>query len=323
MITYHYPPQGESSGVLRARKFSKYLPSNGWIPHVVTLQESFYQTKDDGLKIDIPPEARVHRTFAVDTSRPLAISGKHITFFTIPDRLIGWFPFGVLKGLRVIRKENIDVLYSTSPPPTAHLIAGSLKVLTGIPWIADFRDPWIEDGYFPRPGSFRFRIESTLERWVVQHCERLLVTTPNLRDDFLSRYGNLSPDKVQVIYNGYDEDDFQAVTPVSDSEQFEIIHAGLVTPEFRDPFPLLKVMRSLIKENAFPPGKVKITFLGGGPWVTSADFVENVRRIGLERVVQIDPQVSHREALCRMAKAAVLLVMQASDDTRSLIPAKT
>src|SRR5687768_13067457 len=322
MVAYHYPPEGGSSGVLRALKFSKYLPGNGWTPHILTLRESFYPVKDNGLLRDVPVEAVVHRTLALDNARHLAIKGRHLALLGVPDRFVSWFFFGVAKGVKVIRKQGVQAIYSTSPPATAHLIAAALKSITGASWIADFRDPWIEEGSFPVPGSIRCRIESALERMVVRRCDCLLVTTPYLKQEFLSRYPELPADKIHVIYNGYDESDFSESGLAPRSDLFEIIHAGLVTREFRNPLPLLETVAGLIAEGSLPRNQVKITLLGGDWWVASPEFTSEIKRLGLDGVVSVEGRVSHQESLRRLAEAAVLLVLQASEDTHSLIPAK-
>jgi glycosyltransferase involved in cell wall biosynthesis len=322
MIAYHYPPEGGSSGVLRALKFSKYLPGNGWIPHILTLRQSLYPVRDEGLLRDIPAEAVVHRTLAFDNARHLAIKGRHLAFLGVPDRFVSWFFFGVARGLRIIRKERLQAIYSTSPPATAHLIAAALKSFTDTRWIADFRDPWIEEGFFPVPGSIRCRVESALEQMVMRRCDCIVVTTPHLKTEFLSRYPDLPSDKIQVVYNGYDESDFSKISVETGAERFEIIHAGLVTPEFRNPLPLLETVSTLIAEGSLLREQVKITFLGGDWWVSSCEFTAEVKRLGLDGVVNVERRVSHQEALKRLAQAGVLLLLQASDDTRSLIPAK-
>jgi glycosyltransferase involved in cell wall biosynthesis len=321
IVAYHYPPEGSSSGVLRSLKFSKYLPRNGWIPHILTLRQSLYTVRDEGLLRDIPAEAVVHRTLGFDNARHLAIKGRHFAFLSIPDRFVSWFFFGTAKGLAAMRTEGLQAIYSTSPPATAHLIAAALKAITGAAWVADFRDPWIEAD-FPVRGSIRYRIESVLERMVMRRCDCIVVTTPYLKAEFLSRYPELQADKIEVIYNGYDESDFRDNNVGTRSGRFEIIHAGLVTPEFRNPLPLLQTVASLIQQGSLPRYQVKITFLGGDWWVSSPDFTAEVKRLGLDGVISVEGRVSHQEALKRLAQAAVLLLLQASDDTRNLIPAK-
>jgi glycosyltransferase involved in cell wall biosynthesis len=270
----------------------------------------------------VPAAATVHRTLGLDTGRHLAIRGRHLTAMAVPDRFVSWLPFGVARGLRVIRASGIRAIYSTSPPPTAHLIALALTRASGLPWVADFRDPWIEDGLYPAPGSLRFRLESRLERAVVRKASRLVATTAYLRGDFLARYPDLPGDRVRVIHNGYDEADFADLAAPVKTERFDILHAGLVTREFRDPAPLLEAVAALMAEGRLPMNRVRVAFLGGGEFLDSPGFVDTVRRLGLGAVVTVLPRVPNHEALRRLRQASCLLLMQASDDTRSLIPAK-
>jgi len=324
MVAFHYPPEGAASGVLRALKFSKFLPANGYAPHVLTLRESAYAIRDDGLLADVPPEVVIHRTRGFDVPRRVAILGRYPEFTAIPDRYLSWLPFGVVRGLSVVRRHGIRVLYSTSPIPTAHLIAAWIKRKTGLPWVADFRDPWIEEGIHPRPGSMRLRIERPLERWVVSMADRVVATTPRLREELLSRHPDLNTDRIRVVYNGYDEDDFATGIPEVPPERsrFEILHAGLVTPDFRDPFPLLRTVAELVEEGALPRDRTRVTLLGGGPYLESESFRTGLSALHLDGVVEIAGRVSHEEALRRLARSAVLLLLQASEDTRALIPAK-
>lgn len=322
MVAYHYPPEGGSSGVLRTLKFSKYLPEYDWQPHILTLRESFYRVKDERLLQDIPKEVVVHRTFGIDTARHLSISGRHLSALAVPDRLIGWIPFAVARGLKVIRQEGIDVLYSTCPAPSAHLIAWILNKMTGVPWLADYRDPWIEEGSFPKPGTLRYKFESFLEARVIRDCTYLLVTTPNLGGEFLERYSDLDQKRVRVVFNGYDEADFRDLNASSWPDRFEILHAGLLSRSYRNPFPFLEVVSQLLRNSQLPAALLKVSFIGSGAWLESDEFRKKVESLGLQRIVSVENRVSHREALERMDKAAVLLLLQASDDTRSLIPAK-
>jgi glycosyltransferase involved in cell wall biosynthesis len=323
MIAYHYPPEGSSSGVLRTLKFSRYLPAYGWTPHVLTLRESLYRVKDTSLVQEIPPEATVHRTAAFDTARHLSLRGRYFGFMAIPDRFVSWYPFAVTRGREVIREEGIHVLFSTSPLPTAHLVAGTLKVQTGLPWIADFRDPWIEEGTYPRPGSLRYWCESRLERFVLSRADRITTTTPEFSQDLMARYPDLPSEKFSAILNGFDEEDFRELSDSKGLDRFEILHAGLVTPEYRDPLPFLRIVSQVIQDRTLPREEVRITFLGGGSYLESSAFHHAVADLGLSDLVQVLPRIPHREALRRLRDAAVLLLLQASDDTRSLIPAKT
>lgn len=321
MIAYHYPPEGSSSGVLRALKFSRYLPQHGWMPHVLTLREGAYPVRDETLKTEIPPQVTVHRTAGWDTTRHFAIRGRHLECMAIPDSYVSWLPFAVARGLRVIRAAGVEAMFSTSPKPTAHLIAAILRRRTGVRWVADFRDPWIEEGTYPRPGSLRWRIETRLEAAVVRGADRVTVTTPELGDDLRRRYVDLPADRIAVIYNGYDETDFDG--PSCDGivpRAFELIHAGMITPDYRDPLPLLRAVARL-REEGRGRDDVRVVFLGAGRYVESAAFKRAVDDLGLGDAMRVVGRMSHRDSLRRLLEAAVLVVLQA-DDARSLIPAK-
>lgn len=322
MIAYHYPPEGSSSGVLRTLKFSKHLPKHGWRPHVLTLRESLYDERDEALLRDVPPKALVHRTLGFDATRHLAVKGRHLSALAIPDRFATWLPFGVACGLRVIRQHRIQALYSTSPLPTTHLIAMTLQSLTHVPWIADFRDPWIEPGAYPAPGTLRCRVECALEALVMRRASRITVTTDRFRDDVLARYPRLQPERVVAIFNGYDEDDFRGLESLKRAETFELLHTGMVTPEYRNPLPLLRAVRRCIDHGDVAADRIRVGFLGGGPYLTGPDFNAAVAELKLESIVSVGSRIPYHAALRRMADAAALLLLQASDDTSMLIPAK-
>jgi glycosyltransferase involved in cell wall biosynthesis len=322
MVAYHFPPEGNSSGVLRTLKFTKYLPDHGWQPHVLTLRERLYPVQDATLLREIGRDVVVHRTAAFDATRHLAIRGRFLGFLSVPDRWASWLPFGLARGVRVAHRANIRALFSTSPHATAHLIAGSLATTLRLPWVADFRDPWIEDGLYPRPGTVRHRVESVLEAFVIHRATRITVTTEEFRRDLLRRYPGLSSERVLALYNGYDEPDFRHLRPPARPPQFEILHTGLVTPEYRDPFPLLRAVKRCVERGDLDPGHTRLTFLGGGDYLSSPAFRAGVTALGLGPIVDIADRLPYGAGLQRMTEAAVLLLLQASDDTRALIPAK-
>ena len=140
MVAFHYPPCFGSSGYLRTLKFSRYLPQHGWQPIVLTAHPRAYpQTTAEQLP-EVPPIASVTRTFALDARRHLAIRGSSLRIMALPDQWSSWWLSAVPAGLRLVRRYRPAVLWSTYPIATAHLIGLTLHRLTGIPWVADFRD---------------------------------------------------------------------------------------------------------------------------------------------------------------------------------------
>jgi glycosyltransferase involved in cell wall biosynthesis len=323
MVAFHYPPESSSSGVLRTLKFSKYLPEFGWQPTVLTVREKYYDTLDRSLTHQIPANVEVCRTRAIDTRKMFAIRGKYSRLFTTPDRFVGWLPFAVLAGMRLIRKNHIDALFSTSPLPSAHLIARLLKSITDLPWVADFRDPWTEPDIEPNPRDLCFRLNTALESGVFRSAGRLIFTTARARNDVLRRAGQELAGKSLVIPNGYDEEDFQRLPDlVPERSPLLITHTGLVDESYRSPVGFLTSLSELIKTGEISSEEIKVQFIGSGVYVESDDFRSLVKNLGLEGVVHVIDRKSYAECLEAQMRSHILLLLQCGDDTRYAIPGK-
>jgi glycosyltransferase involved in cell wall biosynthesis len=323
MVAFHYPPESSSSGVLRTLKFSKYLPEFGWVPTILTVQEKYYDTLDTSLTRQIPENVEICRTRAIDTRKTFAIRGKYSRLFTTPDRFVGWLPFALRAGKRLIRKHHIDALYSTSPLPSAHLIAKALKSSTHLPWVADFRDPWTEPELEPNPKGLRFRLDSALERSVLRSADRLVFTTTRARNDTLRHVGQDLANKSIIIPNGYDEEDFRQL-PHAIPERFPLLitHTGLVDESYRSPLGFLHSLAELITAGEVSRGEVAVQFIGGGHYVESAEFGSLLKNLRLEEVVRSVGRMSYAECLEAQIRSHILLLLQCGDDTRYAIPGK-
>src|ERR1700730_2876464 len=265
-VAYHYPPESSSSGVLRTLKHTRYLGRFGWRVTVLTLKREAYEVTDPDLEDQIPPEVRVLRTRFISVKRHLAIRGSYPSFLAIPDRWIGWWPWAVAAGRRVINDESVDLIYSTSPHATAHLIALELSRRSRIPWVADFRDPWYEEP--PESGTTRLAhfAARRLERVVVRHADRIVASTARLRDTLGTRYPWKSERKFVAIQNGYDEEDFARVVaaPRRSSDELLLVHAGIISADFRDPRPLFQAVRRAAEAGLVEPKHIRVRFHVGG-----------------------------------------------------------
>lgn len=132
MIAYHYPPLRGSSGIQRTLKFSRYLSEHDWRPVVLSAHPRAYASTSNDQLAEIPKEVPVHRAFALDTSRHLAIKGRYLGALALPDRWVSWWFGAVVSGLRLIRRYRPEIIWSTYPIATAHLIALCLHRITGI-----------------------------------------------------------------------------------------------------------------------------------------------------------------------------------------------
>src|SRR4051812_8923822 len=140
LVAYHFPPVQGSSGLQRTLKFAQYLPSFGWQAAVLTAHPRAYEHVTADQVDDIPASTFVRRAFALDTARHLSIRGAYPRALALPDRWVSWWFGAVPAGLALIRRFKPDVIWSTFPIATAHLVGLTLAHLTRLPWVADFRD---------------------------------------------------------------------------------------------------------------------------------------------------------------------------------------
>ncbi len=325
-VAFHYPPEASSSGVLRTLKYTRYLAELGWRTTVIAPDVGAYSIVDPELERQIPSTTRVVRTRFLNTKRHLAINGVYPAILAVPDRWIGWLPWGVAAGRRVLREDPFDLVYSTSPHATAHLIARQIAKHSRKPWVADFRDPWIEEP--PEPGTpsgpIATPLNRRLERRVVEDCSAIVTSTFHLRDTLAARYPTLRADKVTAILNGYDEADFANLPASSRTDRAElvILHAGSINSEFRNPIPLLRAARECADEGAIDLERVRFRFLGPGDYASSKELAAALDSLSVRRSVEFLPRVPYSQSLAALADADLLLLLQASPDTVGLVPAK-
>ena len=325
-VAFHYPPDASSSGVLRTLKYTRYLAEHGWRITVLSPHASAYDSVDETSLAGIPATVKVVRTPYLNTRRHLSLRGRYLALAALPDRYIGWLPWALAAGRRIARRDPVDLVYSTSPPATAHLIAWRLARSLRKPWVADFRDPWFEEIAEPgAPAGRLFRaIDRRLEAHVVADASHVVSTTEDVRGMLMARYPALPRGKFSVIANGYDEQDFAALpmqtgTP---TDRLTLVHAGSINPHFRDPVPLLAALRHAADAGALDATRIRLRFLGGGAYAESTELRQAIAAHGLVDSVETVPRLPYAQGLRELAAADVLVLLQASEDTRALVPAK-
>lgn len=327
MISYIFPPLGGVGGI-RTLKFAKYLPGYHWEPTVLAVKPYRTDALDYSLLKEIPDQVEVVRTFSLEPRRlPVTMSGSRrssrsggdqrfalptlgirslrttvanglASFFAIPDHCIGWFPFALRAGTEIARRKKIDVIYSSFPPATSHIIAYQLSRRLKIPWIADFRDPWS-----------RFdKSHTRLHQWVsqktkdvsLQESSGVIAATSGVKDELLREYPELDH-KIRVITNGYDEDDFGHNYAPSD-DQFTIVYTG--HSEGFDPSSLFAAIKRLLNERRSQVENWKIQFIGQ----PSAGVYSSIKQQGLEPMIEIKGYLPYNETLRHQQQASVLLL---------------
>ena len=321
MVAFHYPPYQGGSGVHRTLKFSKYLPEHGWQPILLSAHPRTYPCVGTEQLAEIPNQAIVERAFALDTGRHLSWRGRYLGIMALPDQWASWWWGGVFTGLKLVQKHRPDIIWSTYPIATAHLIGLTLHRLTGLPWVADFRDSMTEDNY-PRDPLTR-RSFLWIESRAIKYASGLIFTAPSTRKMYLDRYPNLEADRCVVIPNGYDEKDFTGIEAAraldnSNGRALRLLHAGLIYTDDRDPGAFFRALSRLKKAGCISPHTITIDLRASG----SEDYYAALlKECCIDDIVRLLPPVSHRKALEDCTNADALLLFQAASCNHQ-IPAK-
>lgn len=319
LIAFHFPPAAGTSGVHRSHSLARGLRGHGWDPIILTASARAHPVTSAGSVNDVPPDVRVIRAAAWDAARHFSIAGQYPGFFEWPDRWISWFPAAVVRALRLVREDRPAIIWSTYPIVTAHLIALVTAKLTGLPWIADFRDSMTDDSY-PTPGLKRKLIER-IESRVVHAASRVVFTAPGARDMYASRYPEIPPDRWQLILNGYDEEKFAQAEQLSferDNEKLLLLHSGCIYPEERDPSALFEAIASLCESGCMSADSVEVRLRASGH---DHIFAPQLEKLGIADVVTLAPPLDYSTALSEMLHADGLLLLQAASCNHQ-IPAK-
>ena len=321
MIAYHFPPLAGSSGIQRTLRFAQHLPAFGWEPAVLTADPRAYERTSHDLDADVPVGMRVERAFALDTARQLSIAGRYPGFLARPDRWMTWKYAAVRAGMRLIRDWRPDVIWSTYPIATAHVIGSALHRRSGLPWIADFRDPMAQEGYPADPRVWRsFK---RIEEDALAQARFSVFTTPGAARVYRERYPTCAA-RVEVIENGYDEesfaglDDSDALRKPLNPGAITLLHSGIVYPSERDPTQFFEALSRLVESGQLHRDALKVRFRASA---NDAMLAELARRHRVESMIELLPPIPYRAALEEMLRADALLVLQASNCNEQ-IPAK-
>lgn len=341
MAAYYFPPLS-GSGVFRSIKFAKYLPLFGWEPTVISTDrppEGWKFSDDSQLKeipegmsvVRIPDGISTGRETSLDSGRVQAILDflrSVLRFSPEGDRIFArlfqsregimqllTFPCGALSWAydvtqyieKYVDLDQFDVIYTTSGPASAHLIGFYLKQKYGIPWVADYRDPWTFNpygaDYNPDNAGQRFLFE--LESVLLHGADCNLTIEDSLVGVYEKQFG-LEQVKVTSITNGYDEEDFSGLEmPHGRMDKFTINYSGLLYSQQRSIVPVLKAIQQLRDEKKIDLSKLRFRIVG----VSEEGNLETAEQYGLAQVIESTGYLSHREAIQANVDANLLLLL--------------
>ena len=345
IITYYWPPSG-GSGVQRWLKMSKYLPEYSWQPVVYTAEGAEYPVEDPSLEKDVRPEVEVIRQpitepysfykkflgmkkeqkvkagFIDDTGHKQGWKERLSIWirgnFFIPDARCWWVKPSVKYLKSYLKEHPVDAIISTGPPHSMHLIAMQLKEALGIPWIADFRDPWTEIDYYSKLRLTRWadRKHHRLEHEVLTKADKVVTVSPN----WARRLEALGAPKADVVYNGFDESDLGQTGDPFVSDKFTLTYLGVLF-KVRNPECLWQALGELVAEDIRFAEKLQVKLIGQ----VDKEVTQTITRNGLKDHVVLSPYIPHDQVADALHQSSVLLLPLMSNDesdTLGLIPAK-
>lgn len=327
IITYYWPPSG-GIAVQRTLKFVKYLQEFGWTPVVYTVMNGEYPELDPSLELQVPASVVVlkrpiwepYQLYKLFTGKKSSskvnrsnLKSKEKGNFTerlsfwirgnlfIPDTRRFWISPSVKFLLQYLRQEKVDAIISTGPPHSTHMIAMNVSKGLGIPWLADFRDPWTTMDYYRDLMLMPFadKLHRTLERKVLHQADTLVVVGSLIKKEFEEKGAH----RVRVISNGYDESDFNINGSVALDKEFTLAHMGSFFQR-RNPLSLWKAIAALKAED-HPVGKhVRIKLVGR----VDPGVLKSIQENGLDENMQLMAQMPHEEVIRHMKSAQILLL---------------
>lgn len=338
IIVYYWPPSG-GSGVQRWVKLAKYLVRQGIKVFVITVDENkaSYLQIDNSLESEVDKDIQVFKTNSFEIINLFAkIFGKKKVptagFYNldkkslvhklsliirsnlfIPDPRRGWNRFAYKKAKEIIRKEGISKVITSTPPHSSQLIGLKLKKRMGITWIADLRDPWTDIFYYKllKHSVFSHNINKKYELEVLLKADHILTVSRKLKEIFLSKSKRINAEKIHIIPNGYDPDDFVTQTTYNAKGVFTIGYTGTMSEQYA-PWGFLKAFREFIKISG---ESVKLEITG-----TVAPVINDfIKELGIERSVQIKEAVPHNEIPGILASYSTLLLVIPQVENAGLI----
>lgn len=341
IISYYWPPNG-GAGVYRWLKMSKYLPEFGWQPVVYTPENPERVADDPDLLKDVnakvevvkspitepfslykrftgrPQDERVQTAFLREQGssgwkEKLALWVR--SNFFIPDARVWWVRPSIRYLTGYVRQHPVDAIISTGPPHSMHLIAKGVQRATGLPWIADFRDPWTGIDFYGQLSltGWADRRHRRMEHEVLSSADRVVTVSWSWAKDLEA----LGARHVEVITNGFDADDVPGEAVALD-DAWSLVHLGSMSAT-RDLPGLWKALAELCRTDASFAERFVLRFVGP----VDHSVIESVTEAGLGAHLERLGRVSHATAMREMQRARVLLLpINDTPNSAGILPGK-
>ena len=322
IISHKLPPDSDLGG-FRMHGLAKYLPEFNWEPIILTtplpgnpsaqfrvIQTPYYDVIGTWKKrVGLKPGVGVKKQFGITTQKNKKSVLDYLLFFleeiiAYPDAQKGWYKYAVKAGSEILNNEHIDAIISTFSPRTNHIIAKELKIKHKIPWVADFRDLWTQNHYYPY-GHIRKFFDRRLELKTLLPADALVtVSQPWAEKLSVLHKGK----KTYAITNGFDPAQMNT-KPLALTSKFTITYTGSIWIGGQDPSKLFAALRDLISDGTMDPKDVEVRFYGPErDWLPS-----EIRKYGLSAIVKYYGMVSREISFEKQRESQLLLLLNWED----------
>ena len=317
VIVYYWPPSG-GAGVQRWLKFVKYLPQFDWQPTVITTSNGDYPAIDESLLKEVPEDIKVIRTKTPTFGKWFSKAGEQSapygsletseedSFFrrfaiwcrlnlTVPDARVVWNKYALQAAFEEMRKFKYDLIITSGPPHSTHLIGRKLKNIFNVKWLVDFRDPWTKIDYLEKVNRFALtkKIDEKLEQKIINQCDRIISINKSILK------GLKAINKGIIIPNGFDPADFTEIEKKK-TKTFQINYFGNIMAE-RDPSIVLKAVNQIYSQ--FPD--IQINIWGNVSDEVKADLIS----LDENKFVKFHNYIPHDKMMRRMVNSSLLLLL--------------
>jgi glycosyltransferase involved in cell wall biosynthesis len=325
-ITYYWPPSGKAS-IHWPLKIINCLPEFGCVPAVLTVEEDTFSQKDFSLLNRVDKNLKVIKTKSFEpfnlyrkftgkgkeeqlvASETISLTNKSLSHrisiwirmnLFIPDARIGWFPYAVAGGGKLLSKNRFDAVVSIGPPHTTQLIGMKLAKQFRIPHFPVFIDPWVDIVYYRnfKRSSLTLAIDNYFEKSVISNSAKAVFVTDTMRDDFVKKYPFIK-DRAEVLYWGYDEDEFAGFQPVNKPGEMVILHSGNIF-DFQNPVKFWGTVKKMIGLGK----NIRLKFTG----TVSPGIKNSISAAGLEPYTDYLGFLPYDKLIKTMEEATYLMV---------------
>lgn len=339
IIAYYFPPLGWS-GVQRTLKFIKYLRDFDWEPIVVTVGKTKFSILDESLLEEVPEEIEVIRIDDVkfkgitdelkDRMREYIkysfdiISDENLkneyekeiesafeklrSLFLLPDGNAVWANNVINEISKIVNLKDVDVVYTTSAPYSTHLIGHYLKVNYKLPWACDFRDEWSNNPYFSLNKDLRHKIEKNVEEQILLTSNKIITISNIAKGNYINDF-KIDANKIEVITNGYDEEDFKEINENRENKKFIITYNGSFYSSI-NPYTFITAINKSIENNIINKSDIELQFIGK----IDNEIKNKIINMDKFHIIIIKSYAIHQESLKLSSNSEVLLLITGQGD---------